>query len=150
MRFGLVVVLLVGFFACDHSTAPDSTFVGPYGLVSMDGDNLLVREMADGSTLYSAGYMRTESSGAYSYTVLTQTCYVNGCTAPDAYTSDGTWSADGASITLKDSDGSSESWHFDNHRMAGTSTHLFKPQTELVFRRCDDGKPGGCLNNFLD
>ena len=149
MRLRLIVVLLLGFAACDSSTGPDSDFIGAYRLSSVDGDTLLVRSMPDGSDLYTVGVLRIESSGEYSYAVLTQTCYFNGCTAPDVFESKGAWTADGSKVALKDSDGSSESWHYSNRRMSGTSGHLSKPGTSLVFRRCDETKPGGCLVNYL-
>src|SRR6185295_15838878 len=118
-----------------------SDFVGVYGLASIDNESP-VRSMPDGSTIYTAGIMRTESSGAYSYSVLIQTCYFNGCTSPDLYESKGTWTANSSNVTLKDSDGSSESWHFASHEMSGTSSHLNKASTKLVFRRCDEAKEG--------
>jgi hypothetical protein len=149
MRFSLIVVLLLGFAACDSSTGPDSDFMGQYDLSSVDGDTLLIHPMPDGSDLYTLGVLRIESSGGYSYAVLTQTCYINGCTAPDVFESKGVWTADGSTVTLKDVDGSSESWLYSNRRMSGISGHLSKPGTSLVFRRCDETKSDDCLTKYL-
>jgi hypothetical protein len=150
MRRSLIVVLLASFVACDSSAGPDPDFLGTYGLVIEESDAALMpTPLPDGSARYSIGYLSTESSHAYNYVVLTQLCYLNGCTAPEEFESHGTWTADGSSITLKDSDGSSETWSYSRFKLSGVTNHLFKPALRVVFQRCDATKQDGCQANFI-
>jgi hypothetical protein len=145
MRFCLIVVLVFGFVACGDSTAPNSDAIGQYNLLSIDGETAQYRPLPDGSVVYVVGNLQIQSDRTYDYFVLTQVCFVNGCVGPVSYESSGTWTASGATFTLKDSDGTSESWHYDNGDMSGVSGHLSKPASNLVFQRCDDIKPDACL-----
>ena len=145
MRRSLIVVLLACFVACDSSTGPGADFIGSYSLVLEESDTALaIVQMPDGGSRYSVGFMTIENAGAFSYALLTQICYINGCTSPVVYESKGTWTAQGADVTLKDSDGSSELWHYSKLKISGVSGHLFKPGIKLVFERCENTQSEGC------
>ena len=151
MRFTIFPVAFAGLIGCDSSTAPETSIIGDYNLVSINGDTVLVHDTSDGGQEYRIGFATIDAAGTYSYAFLRQTCFFNGCSAPEVDQFSGTWKSKNSDLELTDqADGSVALWHYSNHSLSGHDIRAAIAPATIVFHQCSSqGQPVCPIQHFI-
>jgi hypothetical protein len=120
-------------FGCP--TAPDTSYVGSYSLVSLNGGDTQA-VLAD-RVRHTDAAIWLYADGTYLADILNQDCFVNGCTSiVKALASSGSWTRKNNEFTLVDpKTGQTFVCSYANKRLTTTDTKDFAVSTVLVFEK---------------
>ncbi len=91
MRRMYGVILIVGSLACGGDlSGPDTSSLGEYQLVSIDGSTTLSTVKPD-RVQYTSGTVTLSTGGTYVAIIYMQDCFVNACAMPSQRASFGSW-----------------------------------------------------------